>query len=624
MFHECRRSARCLGCAGNRRKLVESMTNTVHAGRTYTLQRIALERAVAPAVHEERTQKAAMRVGPADDRYERQADEVARDVVRRLTGDARDTDLTTTRGATLQRSATGEVGAAGGAVDADVQQRIESARSNGQPLEAPMRGSMEAAFGDVDFGGVRIHRGTESADLNQRVGASAFTVGNDIFLGGGAESLSSRGGQQLLAHELTHTLQQSGTAQRSVIRRLSVDKPIKKVTSINVVIWGASGKVAEVSDGGKKVMVKVDQGNAAEVIAADRLARKSGAASGKYKVKAPKSRIATAAELQELQAKAADPNVMKAPDPRNWVTALTNGTNPSIVAEAMEGEQMKEVLEKASGKSTKYDKVAKKNVSTYVAPDPTLVAAVRKLITSSAAIKTMAKGMTSDVAMGMADRVLGSWNSENFLFNASTKRFAFVDNTMNIGSGMLVASAAQSAYDSFEEWGRLGMVVNLANNMDAMAQTFVKNYTGLEADGTFFNGGIIYPFRGQGPKYDASETKTVHDNLWNLIAANRDAMVAAAKDGLTSGKAVLLKNLAAAAKLTRGLPAAQRLEATTSLLARRLVLLGAAPKAAWAQAAVEARVLLKLPPLPALPQAPVRPGARPGLQGGGHRVPQPV
>jgi len=69
---------------------------------------------------------------------------------------------------------------------------------------------MEPRFG-ADFGGVRVHADAEAHQLNQDLSARAFTTGQDIFFKQGEYSPSSAGGQALLAHELTHVLQQGGT-----------------------------------------------------------------------------------------------------------------------------------------------------------------------------------------------------------------------------------------------------------------------------------------------------------------------------------------------------------------------------------------------------------------------------
>ncbi|OBQ24581.1 MAG: hypothetical protein AN488_00015 [Anabaena sp. WA113] len=71
---------------------------------------------------------------------------------------------------------------------------------------------MEKAFGGVDFSQVKVHNDAVSDQLNQSIQARAFTTGQDVFFRGGEYNPGSRGGQELLAHELTHVVQQSGGA----------------------------------------------------------------------------------------------------------------------------------------------------------------------------------------------------------------------------------------------------------------------------------------------------------------------------------------------------------------------------------------------------------------------------
>ncbi len=65
------------------------------------------------------------------------------------------------------------------------------------------------AFG-ADFSGVRVHTDAQAHQLNQSIQAKAFTTGQDVFVRQGAYEPGSRGGQELLAHELTHVVQQKG------------------------------------------------------------------------------------------------------------------------------------------------------------------------------------------------------------------------------------------------------------------------------------------------------------------------------------------------------------------------------------------------------------------------------
>jgi hypothetical protein len=83
---------------------------------------------------------------------------------------------------------------------------------------------MEGAFG-ADFGAVRLHEGAAAHDLNERLSARAFTVGRDIFLGSNAPAPTTGAGQELLAHELTHTLQQGAASpvRRALAERIQRD-----------------------------------------------------------------------------------------------------------------------------------------------------------------------------------------------------------------------------------------------------------------------------------------------------------------------------------------------------------------------------------------------------------------
>jgi hypothetical protein len=87
---------------------------------------------------------------------------------------------------------------------------IDQARGGGTPLAEPVRSRMEAAFG-ADLGGVRVHTGGRAAELASSLGALAFTTGRDIFFGDGRYDPGSADGRRLLAHELTHVIQQGVT-----------------------------------------------------------------------------------------------------------------------------------------------------------------------------------------------------------------------------------------------------------------------------------------------------------------------------------------------------------------------------------------------------------------------------
>ncbi len=96
-------------------------------------------------------------------------------------------------------------------LDDDTATRINSARGGGQSLDSGVQTKMGEAMGS-DFSGVRVHTGSESNQLNEQLGAKAFTTGNDVFFRDGEYSPNSGSGQELIAHELTHVVQQGSGA----------------------------------------------------------------------------------------------------------------------------------------------------------------------------------------------------------------------------------------------------------------------------------------------------------------------------------------------------------------------------------------------------------------------------
>ena len=86
---------------------------------------------------------------------------------------------------------------------------IQTELGNGQPLEGTVRSRMESAFG-MNFSHVRAHTDANAGKLSNRVNARAFTVGNHVAFGSGEYKPGTMLGDALIAHELAHTIQQSG------------------------------------------------------------------------------------------------------------------------------------------------------------------------------------------------------------------------------------------------------------------------------------------------------------------------------------------------------------------------------------------------------------------------------
>ena len=143
-------------------------------------------------------------------------------------------------------------------------QRIESARSGGQALPPAARTTMESGF-SADFSGVRIHNDPVAHQLSHDVGARAFTIGSDIFFGQGQFNVSSGPGKQLLAHELTHTIQQgavrplprsrSGVLNTATVASRSPAGSLQAAPKVTVI-----AAPAEVGVKGKSIQVSANAG----------------------------------------------------------------------------------------------------------------------------------------------------------------------------------------------------------------------------------------------------------------------------------------------------------------------------------------------------------------------------
>ncbi|HSJ74114.1 MAG TPA: DUF4157 domain-containing protein [Miltoncostaeaceae bacterium] len=97
----------------------------------------------------------------------------------------------------------------GGRVHPDVEAAIAARKGGGRPLDATSRERFGAGLGD-GLGDVRVHDDDDADALARSVSARAFTVGSDLFFAEGQHQPGTGEGAQLLAHELTHVVQQRG------------------------------------------------------------------------------------------------------------------------------------------------------------------------------------------------------------------------------------------------------------------------------------------------------------------------------------------------------------------------------------------------------------------------------
>ncbi len=95
----------------------------------------------------------------------------------------------------------------------NVSQTINTTKGSGRGMDNATRSFMESSFG-TDFSNVRIHTGDYAVQMSQELNAQAFTAGNDVYFNSGKYDPNSASGKHLLAHELTHTVQQDGAIRR--------------------------------------------------------------------------------------------------------------------------------------------------------------------------------------------------------------------------------------------------------------------------------------------------------------------------------------------------------------------------------------------------------------------------
>lgn len=106
----------------------------------------------------------------------------------------------------------------GVSVNSSAAKSIESSKGSGSSLDGSTHSFMSGRFGS-DFSNVKIHTDNEAIQLSRDLNAKAFTTGNDVYFNDGQYQPNSTNGKQLLAHELTHVVQQSNGVKRYAIQR---------------------------------------------------------------------------------------------------------------------------------------------------------------------------------------------------------------------------------------------------------------------------------------------------------------------------------------------------------------------------------------------------------------------
>ncbi|HEV8083746.1 MAG TPA: DUF4157 domain-containing protein [Chitinophagaceae bacterium] len=184
--------------------------------------------------------QAKLSVNEPGDKYEREADSVANSVVnkntstpilqqkkisdiQRLSASMEDEKLST-NDARMEKdkkkmsNVQTKQYAGANSASRQVSSKIENSTGNGNALPPKMLNEMSLSFG-VDFSNVRVHNDKDAVNMNTELNAQAFTHGRDIYFNQGKYNLENSQGKFLLAHELTHVVQQNSSIQKKTVQR---------------------------------------------------------------------------------------------------------------------------------------------------------------------------------------------------------------------------------------------------------------------------------------------------------------------------------------------------------------------------------------------------------------------
>lgn len=109
-----------------------------------------------------------------------------------------------------------------GVRDSSIESQLSSSKGGGSSLPGETKTQMESGFG-ADFSDVRLHTDSNAVQMSKNIGAQAFTHGSDIYFNEGKYQPKSDSGKHLLAHELTHTVQQGASVQSKMIQKENDD-----------------------------------------------------------------------------------------------------------------------------------------------------------------------------------------------------------------------------------------------------------------------------------------------------------------------------------------------------------------------------------------------------------------
>ncbi|KAF5437056.1 protein of unknown function (DUF4157) [Candidatus Methanophagaceae archaeon] len=190
--------------------------------------------------------QAKLKIGQPGDRYEQEADRMADAVMRkpepRVQRQSEEEEEKEEEGEEELLQTKGRTGKTP-EITPNLESRIESMKGGGQPLPESTRAFFEPRFG-YDFSRVRAHTDAQAAETAQTLNARAFTMGHDIVFGAGQYVPGTSEGRRLMAHELTHVVQQQGKFLKIQRRGASDYNVIEDNLSYGILDWAITDEEA--------------------------------------------------------------------------------------------------------------------------------------------------------------------------------------------------------------------------------------------------------------------------------------------------------------------------------------------------------------------------------------------
>ena len=354
----------------------------------------------------------------------------------------------------------------------ELEGRLASQRGRGQPLPGEVRAFMEPRFGAY-FGDVRVHTDAEAAQLSRDLHAQAFTHGRDVYFGAGRYAPETDAGKRLLAHELTHVVQQGGAqvqthpgsgkgekeSPKPSKRRSHLPKgpEIQRLSWQNT-SWEDATEVKASGGGARGVLFVKDQTSDPPVVV------KSGqmmsievplAASIHQEVLSgerepeewstivPGARIVSPDEGKRIKTVLGD----KVQGDERAETILKSVDQPgTLVYQYAPGIEFEQALGKPEEtKHTKRGFLKKRNLKPGSALDVFL---------DRGFWKTMGKVSAVDIFTGNHDRLIGTFNLANFLVDLREKRIGVIDNVhLQVMSAFVTSTGGRSSITPDEAIG---------------------------------------------------------------------------------------------------------------------------------------------------------------------------